>query len=98
MTPDRDRRGLVRRDKEGIRGFDRTDHERREAHSEHLRRTLTQTAVVTGLLGAVFMLTSNHTLHSTAIFLLAWSGGWAGASLYLFVRRLVKGDRRPGKS
>jgi hypothetical protein len=69
--------------------------ERRNAHA---LRVFTQTAIVSAVLGGIFLLTSSHTLHSMALFLIAWAAGWAAASLYLFVRRLVNGDRRSGKS
>lgn len=69
-----------------------------ERRKRHALRVFTQTAIVSAILGGIFLLSGNSTLHSMALFLIAWSAGWAAASLYLFVQRLANSDRRSGKS
>lgn len=60
-----------------------------------LRKTLGQTAIATAVIGLIFLLTGDHSLHLPAVFLLAWSGGWALASLVLLIQRRANRGRRP---
>lgn len=76
----------------------RRSREEIEQARQHYVRVFQQTAVVSAVLGGVFLLTGSRTLHSMALFLIAWAGGWTAASLYLLVRRLVTRGRRSGKS
>lgn len=76
----------------------RLSAEEAERRRAQVLRVFTQTAVASAVLGGIFLLTSNKALHSMALFLFAWAAGWASASAYLLVRRLVTHDRRSGKS
>ena len=94
MTPDqhrpqRHRDSVPRRDP--VAG--RSDDARIRADRQHLLRTLTQTAVVTAVLAGIFELTSSHSLHAMVPYLLAWSLGWALASLSIRITRIVKRGR-----
>lgn len=71
----------------------RSDDARIRAERQHLVRTLTETAVVTVVLAGIFELTSSHSLHAMVPYLLAWSLGWALASLSLRITRFVKRGR-----
>lgn len=84
---DRDARSLAE-----ISRQDRIDKLRDDR--AHLRRTLSQTAVATALIGVAFLLSGNRSLRDAAPFLIAWSVGWGIASLVLLIQRRVKRGRR----
>ena len=69
------------------------DLERRYAHA---LRVFAQTAVVSAVVGGICLLINTHTTRRMALFILSWAAGWACATIYLFVRKVVQSVHRRG--
>lgn len=60
-------------------------------------RVFLQTAIGTAVIGGLLLMVAHGTLHSMAVFLLAWSAGWFSASVFLQAQRLLARVRRSRK-
>jgi hypothetical protein len=100
MTTRSQRPRAVRRDARPTADPPRLSETAREIQElrAHLMKRLMKTAIACAVIGGAFLLTSSQTLHSMAVFLLTWSGGWALAAATIWLQKLVKHGRQFDKS